>query len=110
MRQALASALMSGLIGLLLSSVAIASVWHDPTAPHPGKPASGLSETTSHGLTWTRVTENRREAVIDGVKVTEGQRLGAMRIHRIRHGEVVIEQDDKRRTLRLQPTRIKQTP
>ena len=81
----------------------------DPTAPSP-RGQAGAGTGTDGELTWTRVTENRREAVINGVRVTEGDRLGGARILRIRHGEVVIEQANGRSTLRLQPSRIKRSP
>ena len=81
----------------------------DPTAPAPrGQAGPGIA--AGEGLTWTRVTKNRREAVINGVRVTEGDRLGGARILRIRHGEVVIEQASGRSTLRLRPGRIKHSP
>ncbi|RRQ22006.1 hypothetical protein [Thiohalobacter thiocyanaticus] len=82
----------------------------DPTAPNPRGQAAGPGGDTGSGLTWTRVTENRREAVINGIRVTEGDRLGGARILRIRHGAVEIETASGRDTLRLQPSRIKQAP
>lgn len=104
---ALAALLTLG-AGLTLASGVAALA--DPTAPSPRGQATGPGSDTGSGLTWTRVTENRREAVINGVRVTEGDRLGGARILRILHGEVVLEQASGRRTLRLQPSRIKQAP
>ncbi|BCO32452.1 hypothetical protein TspCOW1_25550 [Thiohalobacter sp. COW1] len=97
------------LLGSAAAGPATASALADPTAPNPRgqRGAQGMADA---GLTWTRVTENRREAVINGIRVTEGDRLGGVRILRIRHGAVMIETASGRSTLRLQPSRIKQRP
>ncbi|MAT65232.1 MAG: hypothetical protein CMN57_06280 [Gammaproteobacteria bacterium] len=97
------------LLGGAATGPAGASALADPTAPNP-RGQRGAQGVTDEGLTWTRVTENRREALINGIRVTEGDRLGGVRILRIRHGAVMIETASGRSTLRLQPSRIKQRP
>ena len=94
-------------LALALSLPSVATTLSDPTAPRLRAAGAGTPPVEGQGLSWTRVTENRREAVINGVRVVEGQQLGAMRIHAIRHGEVVVEQADRFTTLQVQPAGIK---
>lgn len=94
-------------MALLLATTG-ASALNDPTRP------SGTPVPTQHTagddawrLTSTRITPERRSAVINGIDVSEGARLGAAQVLRISHAQVQLELEGRRLVLNLLPAEVK---
>ena len=92
---------------LCMPPLAISSNLIDPTRPNGS--AASLEADKGWQLTATRITAQRRIAVINGIDVVEGGRIGAARVLRIRHAEVDLEAHGKPVTLHLLPAAMKQT-
>lgn len=90
---------------LLLSFITPAAAeLADPTAPtNPALFFGRDSDRASRGweLNSVLIGAHRRVAMINGVAVGEGDRIGAARVLRIRPGEVELESDQRRIVLRL---------
>ena len=92
---------------LCMPPLATSSTLIDPTRPNGS--AASLEADEGWQLTATRITAQRRVAVINGIDVVEGGRIGAARVLRIRHAEVDLEAHGKPVTLHLLPATMKQT-
>ena len=92
---------------LCMPPLAMSSTLIDPTRPNGS--AARLETDAGWHLTATRVTAQRRVAVINGIDVVEGSRIGAARVLRIRHAQVDLEAHGKPVTLHLLPATMKQT-
>lgn len=85
----------------MASSVAL----NDPTQPNG---SAGTSEADGGWqLTATRITPQRRVAVINGVDVVEGARIGSALVLRIRHAQVDLDAQGEIVTLHLLPAEMK---
>ncbi len=77
----------------------------DPTLPlgysGKGKQQSALK------LQAIFLGDNRKEAIVNGVSVREGDRLQGKRIVKIKHDAIVIEKNGSFRTLALRPSIFK---
>lgn len=94
----------------LLLGAAGASGLSDPTRPSGASSVSPLNTPGGDDawrLTATRITPDRRSAIINGIDVAEGASLGAARVLRISHAQVQLETDGRRVTLYLMPTEVK---
>ncbi len=97
------------LISLLLNIAPLqAASLADPTQPSLGGTASA-SGTSQHALTLnaTYMGKTDRYAIINGVKLREGETLGHIRLQRIRHKSVDISADDRTQTLQLNDLIVK---
>lgn len=96
---------------LLLATAPVgAATIADPTAPTPGSlGASGPTGKAALTLNATYIGKADRYAIINGVKLREGESLGRIRLQRIRHKSVDITADGRKQSLQLHE-RIVKTP
>jgi hypothetical protein len=96
----------------LAATVASFSTWalQDPTRPTDPAHYFG-TEAMADKPTWALQSvlssADRRVAVINGIRVLEGDRIGAAQVVSIRPAAVVLKTDHRTVTLRLWPAGIK---
>lgn len=96
------------LAGLLLSGNVFAL--NDPTRPIDPAVYFGSGNRDGWALQSILFSSDRRIAIINGVRVQEGDRIGAARVVRIRDSRVVLETGNRRLELRLRPDTLKTRP
>lgn len=85
----------------------------DPTRPAaPGRPTPAVSTAPRHVWTLdsTLVAPDRRVAVINGTRVSEGEVVDGARVIEIRELDVVIQTAGRRLTLNLLPDIVQRQP
>lgn len=95
------------LLCLPLAAAADPGTLHDPTRPYGALGARTDSGDAAWRLTATRITPDRRSAVINARRVYEGDEFDGVRIVRIRHAQVDIATPAGPTTLRLLPAEVK---
>lgn len=90
---------LAGLVGPAWSSLT------DPT--RPSLPVGSKTVHRGWELSSTLVADGRRVAVINGLRVQEGDRVGAARVVAIGKSEVRLRHGSRNITLRLVPVGIK---
>jgi MSHA biogenesis protein MshK len=96
----------------IVAALTSSSAWplHDPTRPIDPRHYFGsgsVGETPTWTLQSILSSAERRVAVINGVSVREGDRIGAAHVMSIRPEAVVLRTDHRTVTLRLWPEGIK---
>lgn len=93
---------------MLAGSPLQASSLADPTRPVMG---GGHSAASASGrqlqLNATYIGKQQRYAVINGVKLREGERYGALTLRRIQHQSVVLTAGDRTVSLQLNNLKVK---
>ena len=100
--------LVALLAGLLLSGSVFAL--NDPTRPIDPAVYFGSGNRDGWALQSILFSNDRRIAIINGVRVQEGDRIGAARVVRIRDSRVVLETGNRTLELRLRPNTLKTRP
>ena len=80
----------------------------DPTRPIDYKPAATeTGQRSDLTLQSLLISKQRKRAVINGRRVTEGDRIGGAKVVAISTGGVIIERNGKRRTLKINNSSVK---
>jgi len=103
------------LLSLLVNSTAgMANALADPTRPsYQGFTSSqdtSVPVTSNWNLSSTLVSPHRRVAVINGIRVSEGESVANATVLKIRKLDVVIQVSGQRITLPLLPDIVKRLP
>jgi len=95
---------------LLISSVSVAKSYRlpsgellsDPTMPHDWlRPKKIEAKTKQFKLNYILNADTRKQAMVNGQKVVEGDYVSGAKILRIQEGAVTLLVDGQRRTLRM---------
>lgn len=97
--------LTTGLITALAATPTGAVELGDPT--RPSGTVAAIAESGGWRLNATRITPNRRTAVINGIQVAEGGEIGGARVLRIGHAQVQLRSQGEILTLHLEPAEVK---
>ncbi len=103
--------LLRHLVLVLLGTVAVsAQALQDPTRPTDPAAYFGSNRhtvTATWALQSILSSENRRIAIINGIRVREGDRIGTARVVSIRPSQVVLNTGGRTLTLQLWPKSIR---
>lgn len=96
---------------LLYAAQAAAEALPDPTRPPVAEIEQAVATQPAPEVVWqlsmTRVASGRRMAILNGQRVGIGDRVADARVVAIRPGEVVLERDGRRVSVRLSSAPVK---
>lgn len=104
----LAAALLS-LTACAVASEALVDPMRPPAAYRDADAAAPAASPQPLVLQSIRISSARRSAVISGITVGPGERIGAATVRRIAEAEVVLEQEGVEQVLKLYPAVDKRT-
>lgn len=95
------------LLTIALLSPAVATALDDPMRPPGGRTTVTSQGGGGYHLTATRIGAERRTAVINGRRLSVGDRIGRAEVVAIHPATATIELEGRRQTLRLLPLTVK---